>query len=45
MTGLIFEVSDMDIFRKALGSDKMRKAMEEDGLKVETLRMLTEFTP
>jgi len=44
-TGLIFEVPDMEKFQTALASAEMRKAMEEDGLKVETLRMLTEFTP
>ncbi|MEJ2557175.1 MAG: hypothetical protein P8186_13285 [Anaerolineae bacterium] len=44
-TGLIFEVSDMEKFQAALASDEMKQAMAEDGLKVETLRMLVEFTP
>jgi hypothetical protein len=44
-TGLIFEVSDMEKFQAALASDEMKQAMAEDGLKVETLRMLVEFRP
>ena len=45
MTGLILEVSDMEKFQAAVASDEMKQAMAEDGLKVETLRMLAEFTP
>ena len=45
LTGLIFEVPDMAKFEAALASDAMKQAMKEDGLKVETLRMLAEFTP
>ena len=45
LTGLIFEVSDMEKFQAALASDEMKQAMAEDGLKVETLRMLVEFMP
>ena len=45
LTGLIFEVSDMGKFQAALASDEMKQAMTEDGLKVETMRMLAEFTP
>jgi hypothetical protein len=45
LTGLIFEVPDMEKFQAALASDEMKQAMAEDGLKVETLRMLAEFTP
>jgi hypothetical protein len=45
LTGLIFEVPDMEKFQLALESDGMKHAMAEDGLKVETLRMLGEFTP
>jgi hypothetical protein len=45
LTGSIFEVSDMEKFQVALASDEMKQAMAEDGLKVETLRMLVEFTP
>jgi hypothetical protein len=45
LTGLIFEVPDIEKFQAALESDEMKKAMAEDGLKVETLQMLVEFTP
>lgn len=44
-TGLIAEVPDMKAFEEVLASDEGQKAMKEDGLKVETMRMLTEFTP
>jgi len=44
-TGLIFEISDMEQFQKAMASEETKKAMGEDGLKIETLRMLVEFTP
>jgi hypothetical protein len=45
MTGLILEVPDMGQFQSLMASDDAKKAMEEDGLKVETLRILSEFTP
>lgn len=32
-------------FHELLQSDEGQKAMREDGLKVETMRMLVEFTP
>ena len=44
-TGVLFEVSDMKKFQAALASNEMKQAMAEDGLKVETMRMLVEFTP
>jgi hypothetical protein len=44
-TGLILDVPDMEKFQTFMGSDEAKKAMEEDGLKVETLRILGEFTP
>jgi hypothetical protein len=44
-SGVLLEVSDMDKFRAALASPEGQKAMAEDGLKIETMRMLTEFTP
>lgn len=49
-TLIIFhEVNDGNRWDRAwpdvLGSDEGKKAVAEDGLKVETLRMLTEFTP
>ena len=44
-TGLLWEVSDMDKLQAFMESDEAKQAMAEDGLKVETLRMLVEFTP
>jgi len=44
-TGVLFEVSDMEKFQAFMASDEAQQAMAEDGLKVETLRMLAEFTP
>jgi len=44
-TGIIAEIPDMAKFQEFLQSDEGKKAMREDGLKVETLRMLTQFTP
>lgn len=44
-TGLILEISDMEAFQELLNSADGKKAMEEDGLKVETMRLLLEFTP
>ena len=44
-TGVMAEIPDMAKFQALLQSDEGRKAMREDGLKVETMRMLVEFTP
>ena len=44
-TGVLFEVSDMEKFQAFMESDEAKQAMAEDGLKVETMRMLVEFTP
>ena len=44
-TGLIAEIPDMAKFQALLQSDEGATAMREDGLKVETMRMLVEFTP
>jgi hypothetical protein len=44
-TGVMAEMPDMAKFQELLQSDEGRKAMREDGLKVETMRMLVEFTP
>ncbi len=44
-TGLIVEIPDMAKFQALLDSDAGKQAMKEDGLKVETMRMLVEFTP
>ena len=45
ITGLILDIPDMDAFQKLLGSAEGKQAMEEDGLKIETMRLLLEFTP
>lgn len=45
MTGAILEVSDMEAFENLMSSEEGRAAMEEDGVKVETVRVLKEFTP
>jgi hypothetical protein len=44
-TGVMAEIPDMARFQEFLQSDEGQKAMREDGLKVETMRMLVEFTP
>ncbi len=44
-TGLILDVPDMDQFQSFMASEEVKQAMEEDGLKGETLRILSEFTP
>jgi quinol monooxygenase YgiN len=44
-TGVIAEITDMAAFENFMASDEVKKAMAEDGLKVESLRMLVEFTP
>ena len=44
-TGLIFDVPDMEQFQTLMASDEVKKAQQEDGLKMETLRVLSEFTP
>lgn len=43
--GVMAEIPDMAQFHALLQSDEGKKAMREDGLKVETMRMLVEFTP
>ena len=45
VTGVMAELSDMAKFQELLQSDEGRKAMREDGLMVETMRMLVEFIP
>ena len=44
-TGVIFEVPDMEKFQSFMESDEVKKAMSEDRLKIDTLRILAEFTP
>jgi len=45
LTGLLLEVPDMAKFQALLESPDGKKAMREDGLKVESMRVLVEFTP
>jgi hypothetical protein len=45
LAGVLFEVPDMKKMQSFLDSKEGKKAMAEDGLKPETLRILTEFTP
>jgi hypothetical protein len=44
-TGVLLEVPDMAKLQALLESDAAKKAMAEDGLKVDTLRLLAEFNP
>lgn len=44
-TGVMADIPDMAKFHELLQSDEGKKAMAEDGLKVETMRMLVEFIP
>jgi hypothetical protein len=45
LKGLIFEVPDMVQFQSFMEGDEAKRAMEEDGLKVDTIQVLSEFTP
>lgn len=44
-TGVLAEVPDMATFRAMLDSDDGKRAMSDDGLKVDTMRVIEEFTP
>ena len=44
-TGVMLEIPDMAKFHAFMQSDEAKKAMADDGVKVETLKMLVEFTP
>jgi len=44
-TGLIMDVPDMERFQSFMASDEAARAMEEDGLEVQSMRILSEFTP
>lgn len=44
MTGVMAEIPDMAKFQDLLRSNEGKAAMREDGLKVETMRVLVEFT-
>ena len=43
-TGVMAEIPNMAKFQDFLRSDEGKAAMREDGLKVETMRVLVEFT-
>ena len=45
LTGLILELPDLAKLKAFLETDEGKTAMREDGLKVESLRFLTEFVP
>ena len=42
--GLLLDVPDMTKFQAFMESDEARQAMAEDGVKPETIRMVSEFT-
>jgi len=44
-TGVMLEIPDMAKWQTLLESDEVKKAMTEDGLKLETMRTLVEFNP
>jgi hypothetical protein len=44
-TGVLAEIPDMAKFDELLKSEEGQRAMREDGLKVDTMRMLVEFVP
>jgi hypothetical protein len=44
-TGIILEVPDLTQFLAIAQSDEMKKSAEEDGAKLDTLRILVELTP
>jgi len=44
-TGVILEVPDMEKFQSLMESDEGKKAMSEERLKIDTMRILAEFTP
>ena len=44
-TGVLLEVPDMNKWKEIVSSEDTKKAMAEDGLKVETFKVLSEFTP
>lgn len=44
-TGVLAEIPDMAKFQELLASEDGQRAMREDGLKVDTMRMLIEFVP
>lgn len=45
LVGVLFDVPDIAKFKAFLSSEEGKKAMKEDGVKVDTLRIVNEFTP
>jgi hypothetical protein len=45
LTGVLIDVPDIDQLQPLLDSEEGQRAMQEDRLKIETVRMLAEFTP
>jgi hypothetical protein len=45
LVGVLFDVPDVAAFESLLETDEIKQAMAEHRLKMETFRMLTEFTP
>lgn len=45
LVGVLFDVPDMQQFQSFMATDEVKKAMQEDRIKVDTLRILNEFTP
>jgi hypothetical protein len=45
LVGLVLEVPDVNQFMAMAQSPEMMKAAEEDGVKIETLRILPELVP
>ena len=45
LTGVILEVPELSKLHAFLESDEAKKAMGEDGVKMDTLKLLVEFTP
>ena len=43
-TGVFVEVPNIEAFDEFMASDEVKQAMAEDGLKVETMRVMEEFT-
>jgi hypothetical protein len=44
-TGVLAEIPDLAAFHALLASEEGQRAMREDGLRLDTMRMLLEFTP
>jgi hypothetical protein len=43
--GVLMEIPDIARFKAFLETDQGKAAMREDGLKIDSMKMMTEFTP